>query len=134
MRPGRVGPPAPGGPLTWVAVVVLLGLGVVAALSRGRDGTPPRRAARLALRLAPVVGAALGVSALLSRVSVELGVGAFGFSFPVLDARLAADPLVALGLGIAAGAAAGFSGSLLVDGVLRVASVSWPAWTDRVGR
>ncbi|KOX20526.1 hypothetical protein ADK67_29335 [Saccharothrix sp. NRRL B-16348] len=129
-----VAPPAPGGPLTWVAAVVLLGIGVVVARSGGRRGTPLRRAVRAATWLAPAVGVALGVSALLSRVSVELGVGAFGFSLPLLDARLAADPLVALGLGIVGGAVAGFAGSLLVDGVLRLTSVPWPAWTDRVGR
>ncbi|QQQ79209.1 hypothetical protein IOD16_12705 [Saccharothrix sp. 6-C] len=131
---GEVGPPAPGGPLTWVAVAGLLGLGVVAARSRGRDGTPLRRAARLALWLAAVMGPVLCASALVSRVSVDLGIGAFGFSLPLLAARVAADPLVALALGAAGGAAAGFSGSLLVDGSLRVTSVSWPAWTDRDGR
>ncbi|MEU4766586.1 streptophobe family protein [Actinosynnema sp. NPDC023794] len=110
-----VGPPTPGGPLAWVAVVVLLGLGAVAARSGGRDGGPLRRAARVSVWLAPVVGAALGGAALLSRVSVELDIAAFGFTFSVLEARLAADPLVALGLGLVAGAAAGFSGSLLVD-------------------
>ena len=129
-----VGPPAPGGPLTWVAVVLLLGLGTVVARAGRRDGGPLRRAARLAGWLAPAVGAALGLTALLSRVSVELGIGAFGFSLPLLDAGLAADPLVALGLGTAGGAAAGFAGSLLVDGSLRLASVSWPAWKDRTGR
>ncbi|MCC8246254.1 streptophobe family protein [Saccharothrix luteola] len=110
-----VGPPTPGGPLTWVAVAVLLGLGALVARSGGRDGGPLRRAARVSVWLAAVVGAALGGSAVLSRVTVELGVVAFGFTLPVLEARLAADPLVALGLGLAAGAAAGFSGSLLVD-------------------
>jgi hypothetical protein len=117
-----------------VAAALLLGLGIVVARSGGRGGTPLRRAARLAVWLAPAVGAALGASALLSRVSVELGIGAFGFSLPLLDARLAADPLAALGLGIAGGAAAGFAGSLVVDGVLRLVSVSWPEWKDRVGR
>lgn len=129
-----VAPPAPGGPLTWVAAVVLLVLGVVVARSVGPDGGPLRRAARASTRLAPAVGAALAGSALLSRVSVELGIGAFGFTLPVLDARLAADPPAALGLGLVAGAAAGFAGSLLVDGSLRLASVSWPAWRDRDGR
>ncbi|MFE9749554.1 streptophobe family protein [Saccharothrix saharensis] len=129
-----VPPPAAGGPLTWVAVVVLLGLGVLVARSGGRDGGPLRRATRLAVLLGSVVGVALGVLALLSRVSVGLGIEAFGFTFPVLDARFAADPLVALLLGAAAGAAAGFAGGLLVDGSLRLASVSWPAWRDRIGR
>ncbi|MEV8435747.1 streptophobe family protein [Actinosynnema sp. NPDC051121] len=129
-----VAPPTPGGPPTWAAVALLLGLGVVVAWTGRWDGTPLRRATRLAVRLGPVVGVASGVLALLSTVTVGLRLGAFGFSLPVLEARLAADPLVATALGGAGGAAAGFAGSLLAGGFLRLASVSWPAWADRVGR
>lgn len=129
-----VAPPTPGGPLTWVAVAALLGLGVVVAWPGGRDGTPLRRATRLAVRLGPVVGVASGVLALLSTVTVGLRLGAFGFSLPVLEARLAADPLIASGLGVVGGAVAGFAGGLLVGGFLRLASVPWPAWADRAGR
>ncbi|MCX2946923.1 streptophobe family protein [Lentzea sp. NEAU-D7] len=112
-------PPAPGGPLTWVAAAVLLALGALA----GRGGDPLRRAAWLGA----AVGVALGGLALLSQVSVRLGIGAFGLSVPVLDAGLAANPLAALAFGSAGGAAAG----LLAGGLLRLASVSWPAWRDR---
>ncbi|PSL51835.1 hypothetical protein B0I31_11729 [Saccharothrix carnea] len=41
---------------------------------------------------------------------------------------------VAAVVAMAGTAVAGFAGGLLVDGVLRFASVSWPAWQDRVGR
>ena len=129
-----VAPPAPGGPLTWAAVAVLLVVAVVVARTRDGDGGPLRRATGLAVRLGPVVGVSLGVLALLSRVSVGLGIDAFGFSLPVLDARLAAHPLAASALGLAAGATAGFAGSLLADVFLSEASVSWPAWRDRTGR
>ncbi|GAA1295446.1 streptophobe family protein [Saccharothrix xinjiangensis] len=119
-----VAPPAPGGPPTWVAVAVLTALGVVVALAGGRGGLPRRVAWHGA-----VAGVALGVLAWLSRASVRLGVEAFGFSFPVFDAWAAADPLTAVGLG----AAGGVVGSVLVEGFLRVAPVSWPPWRDRVG-
>lgn len=114
-----VAPPSPGGPLTWVAAVLLLLLGVLTV----RGGRPLHRAAWLGA----AVGAVLGGLALLSRVSVRLGIGAFGFSVPVLDAGLVANPLAALALGGAGGTAAG----LLAGGLLRLASVSWPAWRDR---
>lgn len=128
-----VAPPAPGGPLTWAAVAVLLTLGVAAALAGGRGGGPLRRAARLGAVVGAVAGVALGVLALLSRASVRLDVDAFGFSFPVLDAWSAANPLAAVGLGGAAGAAAGLAGGLLVEGALRLASLWWPVWKDRAG-
>ena len=114
-----VAPPSPGGPLTWVAAVVLLAVGVLA----GRGGRLLHRAAWLGA----VVGVTLGGLALVSRVSVRLGIGAFGFSVPVLDAGLTANAPAALALGSAGGAAAG----LLAGGLLRLASVSWPAWRDR---
>ncbi|WP_245982437.1 hypothetical protein [Lentzea flaviverrucosa] len=114
-----VAPPSPGGPLTWVAAALLLVLGALTV----RGGRPLHRAAWLGA----VVGVVLGGLALLSRVSVRLGIGAFGFSVPVLDAGVAANPLAALALGGAGAAAAG----LLAGGLLRLASVSWPAWRDR---
>jgi hypothetical protein len=121
-------PLSPGGPLAWVPVVVLLGCAVVVAARTTRPGDPLRRAAGLAVRLGSVAGAALAVMALLSRASVELGVTAFGFSVPVLDAHLGANPLLALGAGLAAGAPAGFAGSLLVDGLRSRFSVSSRTW------
>jgi uncharacterized membrane protein len=47
-------------------------------------------------------------------------VTAFSFSVPVLDVRLSANPLLAL----AAGALAGFAGSLLA-GAISVSSRAW---------
>ncbi len=120
----RVAPPAPGGPLTWVAVGALLAVGVAVALA-GRGGRPLRRAAWLGV----AAGVALGVVVWLSQVSVRLGITAFGFSLPVLDAGVAANPLVALVLGSAGGAVAGLLGA----GLLRLASVSLPAWKKRAG-
>ncbi|NUT53129.1 MAG: hypothetical protein HOV94_38470 [Saccharothrix sp.] len=114
----------------WVTCAVLLGLGVVAALGV-RGGGPWRRAVVGAAWLASVVGVGSVVLALLGRVSMGLGVHAFGFTFSVLEARLAADPVAAFGLGVVGGGVAGFAGGLLVDGFLRLASVSWPAWQDR---
>jgi hypothetical protein len=61
---------------------------------------------------------------LLTRVSVDVTVGAFGLSLPVFAARLTANPLLALVAGLAGGAVAGFLGSLLADGI----SVSSRAW------
>jgi hypothetical protein len=122
-------PLSPGGPLTWVAAVALLACGVVVAARTGRrPGGPLRRAAVLAAWFAVVTGAGLTVLTLLSRVSVELGVTALGLSIPVLDARLTANPLLALAAGLAAGALAGGAGSLLVDAVRSRISVSSPTW------
>ncbi|MFJ5991397.1 hypothetical protein [Lentzea sp. NPDC092896] len=115
-------PAAPGGLLVWAAVVVA---GVVVALSAGRSDRPWRRAALAGAG----TGVALGVLAWLSRVSVRLGVDAFGFSVPVLDVSAAVNPLAALVSGSAAGAVA----VLLADGVLRLVSVGSPAWNNRVG-
>jgi hypothetical protein len=128
-----VAPPAPGGPLTWAAVAVLLALGIASA--GGGGGGPLRRAARNGAVLGVAVGASMGVLALLSGMSVTLGVGAFGFSFPLLDAGAAADPLIALGLGFAGGAVAGSAGGLLVGG-LRAAgrSRAFPGVPDAAGR
>ncbi|WP_307849603.1 streptophobe family protein [Qaidamihabitans albus] len=129
------GPLSPGGPLIWVSGAALLGCAIVAASAAasagGRPGGPLRRAADLAVRLAPVVGAVLAAMALLSRVSAGLGINAFGFSLPVLDAQVAANPLLALGAGLAGGAVAGLAGSLLVDGFRSRASVAWPTWNDQ---
>ncbi|GHH27759.1 streptophobe family protein [Lentzea cavernae] len=108
-----VAPPAHGGPLTWVAVAVVLGLGVVVALA-GRS-----------LVVCAGTAVALGVLAWWSRVSVRLGVDAFGFEVPVLDASWAVNPLAALALGCVVG--------LLANGVLRLVSVWSPAWKNRVG-
>ncbi|MFB9683453.1 streptophobe family protein [Amycolatopsis plumensis] len=112
----------PGGPASWVAVVLLLAFGV--ALRRRRPGTPWRRAVASAGWFAPATGAVLAVVTLLSRFSLDVTVGAFGFSLPVFAARLTANPLLALMAGLAGGAVAGFAGSLLADGL----SVSSRAW------
>jgi hypothetical protein len=108
--------------------VVLLACAVVVAARTGRDraGGPLRRAAGLALSLAPVTAAVLAVLTLLSRASVELGVRAFIIAVPVLDVRLAASPWGALVAGLGAGATAGFAASLLVDAFRRRTSVGWP--------
>jgi len=113
---------SPGGPASWVAAAVLLACGV--AIRSRRPGTPLRRAAVSAARLAPAAGAVLAVVTLLSRASVDVAVRAFGFSLPVFDARLGANPLLALAAGLAGGAVAGFAGSLLADAI----SVSSRAW------
>jgi hypothetical protein len=124
-----VQPLSPGGPLIWVAAVALLACGIVVAARTGRrPGGPLRRAAVLAAWFAVVTGTGLAVLTLLSRVSVELGVTALGLSIPVLDARLTANPLLALAAGLAAGALAGGAGSLLVDAVRSRISVSSPTW------
>jgi len=110
---------------TWLSAVVLLGCGiVVAARTRHRPGGPPHRAAVVAVRLGPALGAVLAVLALLSRVSLELGVAVFSFSIPVLGA----NPLLALGAGLAGGALAGFAGSLLVDAFRSRSSVPSRTW------
>ncbi|WP_410640202.1 streptophobe family protein [Amycolatopsis sp. lyj-346] len=116
--------PAPGGALLGVSAVVLLGCGIAVAAAVPRPGGPLRRAAGLAVRLAPVAGAVLAVVTLLSRLSVDVAVSAFGLSLPVFDARLTANPLLALVAGLAGGAAAGFAGSLLADG-FSVFSRTW---------
>jgi len=61
-------------------------------------------------------------------MSARLGFEAFVFSVPVLEVRAAVNPLGAVALG----GAAGVVGGLLVAGLLRLTSVSWPAWSDRV--
>lgn len=130
LSPGDAPPP-----LVWISAVVLLAIGVLAALlSRGRPGGPLRRASVLALRLAPVVGAASVVTVLLSQFAFGLDAQAFGFPIALLDAELGANPWHALAAALAGGAAAGFAASLLVDGIRRAASVSWSTWTDRVER
>ncbi|MEA5367356.1 hypothetical protein VA596_48050 [Amycolatopsis sp., V23-08] len=103
----------PGRAWIWVPVVVLTACAVVVGVRSGRS---LRRSAVFVV----VTGGALAVVTLLSRVTVDLGVTAFGLSIPVLDARLSANPLLAL----AAGAAAGLAGSLLADAI----SVSSRAW------
>jgi len=113
---------SPGGPASWVAAVVLLACGV--AVRSHRPGTPLRRAVASAARFAPAAGAVLAVVTLLSRISVDVTVSAFGLSLPVFAARLTADPLLALVAGLAGGAVAGFAGSLLADGI----SVSSRVW------
>jgi hypothetical protein len=104
----------PGGAWIWVPVVALTTCAVVAARTGHRR--PLRRAGVFAV----VTGVVLAVVTLLSRASVDLDVTAFGLSIPVLDARLSADPLLAL----AAGAAAGFASGLLA-GAISVSSRAW---------
>lgn len=113
-----------------VAGAALLACAFVAALRTGRPGGPWRRATGLAVRLAPVVAAVLVAVSLLGRMSVRLGADAYGFSLPLLDAQLAANPLHAGGAGLVGGAVAGLVASLLADAAL----LSWPACNDRVGR
>lgn len=118
-------PIAPGGPLMWVSGAALLGLGVIAASRTHRPASRNRLAVVGGVAL--VVGAGLATMAVLARVTVDLGVG--GLS--LIDARLAADPLTALGTGLAAGAAAGVAGIVLVGTFRSLASVSWRPWKDR---
>ena len=121
-------PPRP--VLMMVAGTALLACACVAALRAGRPGGRWRRAAGLAVRLAPAVAAVLVAVSLLGRMSVRLGADAYGFSLPLLNADLAAAPLLAGGAGLVAGAVAGFAASLLADAAL----LSWPACNDRVAR
>lgn len=100
-------------PGLWVSGALLLVSVVVLVVRRGR---PLRRAAAVSA----VAGGVAVVMTLLSRVSADVSVTAFGFSVPVLDVRLTANPLLAL----AAGALAGFAGSLLA-GVISVSSRAW---------
>jgi hypothetical protein len=124
---GGWSPPGGGAPEVLAGVVLLAG-GVIVAVHAGRDraGGALRRAAGVAVRLAPVAAVVLALLALLSRVSVELGVRAFILAVPILDVRLAPNPWEALVAGLGAGAAAGFAASLLVDAVRRRTSVGWP--------
>jgi hypothetical protein len=117
-------PVSPGGPLLGLSAVVLLGWGVALAAGHRRAGGPLRRAAAFTGWFAPATGAVLAVVALLSRISVDVTVGAFGLSLPVFAARSAANPLLAVVAGLAGGAVAGFAGSLLADG-LSVSSRVW---------
>jgi hypothetical protein len=96
-------------PGLWVSGALLLVSVLVLVVRRGR---PLRRAAAVGA----VAGGVAVVMTLLSRVSADVSVTAFSFSVPVLDVRLTANPLLAL----AAGALAGFAGSVL--------SVSSRAW------
>ncbi len=100
-------------PGLWVSGALLLVSVTVLVVRRGR---PLRRAAAVGA----VAGGVAVVMTLLSRVSAEVSVAAFGFSVPVLDVRLTANPLLAL----AAGALAGFAGSLLA-GAISVSSRAW---------
>lgn len=117
-------PVSPGGPLLGLSAVLLLGCGVQFAARSRRPGGPLRRAAGFALWFAPATGAVLAVVTLLSRISVDVTVGAFGFSLPVAAVRVAANPLLASVAGLAGGAVAGFAGALLADGI----SVSSRVW------
>lgn len=128
-----VGLLSPGGSLVWISAAALLSCGVlVAARTDRRVGPGLRRATVVAVRLATVAGAVLSLMTLLSRASVDLGINAFGSSLPVLDAQLAANPLLTLGAGLAGGAVAGFVASLLIDVLRRLRSVSWSTWKDRI--
>lgn len=131
-------PVAATGSLLWVSGAALLSLGIAAA-RRSRTAGPPephhderrplRRAGRVVLGVSVVAGVGLAATALVSRVSVELG--AFGGTVSLLDARLAADPVRALGVGAGAGAAAGLAGLLIVAGAGAARSLSWRPWRDR---
>ena len=119
----------PTGLLIGLSSAVLLGLAIaVAVRTSGRSGSALRRAMVLAGQIAPVAGAVLTLMTLLARVSVEIGITAFVFSQPVLEAQLTANPLIALAAGLAGGAVAGFAASLLVDGIRGRGSLSWPIW------
>jgi hypothetical protein len=100
-------------PGLWVSGALLLVSVIVLVVRRGR---PLRRAAAVGA----VAGGVAVVMTLLSRVSADVSVSAFSFSVPVLDVRLTANPLLAL----AAGALAGFAGSLLA-GAISVSSRAW---------
>ncbi|MDR7276303.1 hypothetical protein [Catenuloplanes atrovinosus] len=113
---GGVALPA-GGMLVVVAGVILVAAGVVVASVTVRAGGPVRRAVVFAAWFGPVTGAVLGVLAVLSRASAEVGVRALLFSVPVLEVRAAPDPWLALLAGVVAAAAAGFVASLLADGL-----------------
>ncbi len=113
-----------GGPLLGLSAVVLLGWGLALAAGRRRPGGPLRRAAAFTGWFAPATGAVLAVVTLLSRISVDVTVGAFGLSLPVFAVRVTANPLLAVVAGLAGGAVAGFAGSLLADGI----SVSSRVW------
>ncbi|GAA0517461.1 hypothetical protein Ade02nite_84220 [Paractinoplanes deccanensis] len=104
------GPPLPGA-LLLVCATVALTCG--AALAAG--GGQPRRATAAAVRTAAVTGVLMAVLALLARASAELSAQAFVFSLPLLEVRLTANPWPAL----AAGAAGGLAGSLLVGALRR---------------
>lgn len=129
-----VGLLAPGGPLTCVALALLLGIGIITARAIRATGRPMRRALLAAAALAPLVSLVLIIFTLLTRISVDLGVAMLGFVQPVLDAELNADPWLAARVGLISGAVAGFAGSLLVSGMRGVASVGWQTWTDRFKR
>jgi hypothetical protein len=108
-------PFSPGGTLIWVPVVAMVTCAIVVAARTGH-GRPLRRAGVFAV----VTGVAAAVVTLLSRMSVDLDVTAFGLSIPVIDARLSANPLLAF----AAGAVAGFASGLLA-GAISVSSRAW---------
>lgn len=99
-------------PGLWISGALLL-VSVVLAVRRGH-------ALRRAAAVSAVAGGVAVVMTLLSRVSAEVSVSAFGFSVPVLDVRLTANPLLAL----AAGALAGFAGSVVLS-ALSVFSRAW---------
>lgn len=120
-------PIVPTGALMGVSGAELLAVGVLATARA--DG---RSAVTIVVRMGVIVGAALATLALLSRVDVELG--AFGGSVPLLDARLGADPLLALGSGLVAGAVAGLAGIWLTAGVRALTSLPWRSWKDRARR
>ncbi|WIX98972.1 hypothetical protein QRX60_33625 [Amycolatopsis mongoliensis] len=100
-------------PGLWVSGALLLVSVLVLVVRRGR---PLRRAAAVSA----VAGGVAVVVTLFSRVSADVSVTAFSFPVPVLDVRLTANPLLAL----AAGALAGFAGSLLA-GAISVSSRAW---------
>lgn len=125
-------------PLRWVSGAALLALGVVVAArawrGRGPQGRPqrePRNGLRRGLMVVGGMGAATGAGlaamALLTTVTVDVGVGGLA----LLDASLAADPTAALAVGTAVGATAGAAGVTVVQAARALTSLPWRPWKDR---
>lgn len=101
---------------TAFAGVTLLVCGVLAAVRDPRTGEPRlRRAVSAGARLGVVLAMVLAVSTLLAGISVDIGISVFGTEFTSAELDLRANVPLALGLGLAGGAVAGFVGYLLRD-------------------
>ncbi|WP_157575121.1 hypothetical protein [Jiangella muralis] len=123
-------------PLRWVSAAALLALGVVVAARAHHEphhGLRPGLRPRLRRGLMDVggmgaaTGAGLAAMALLTTVTIDVGVGGLA----LLDARLAADPAAALAAGAAVGAAAGAAGVTVVQAARSLTSLPWRPWKDR---